>query len=162
MIRLLRRFSMLLALVAGVCVYTGCQSASSLPAIDQNAPGWTVRQGQAVWQPSGDKPDIAGDVVVSTHPSGGAYVQFSKTLPIVSGRIGPGGWEFEATPEDKRYSGRGKPPARIVWLQLLRALEGQEIPERWTVAHPSPQFISLEDTNSGERLELQFQTSSEK
>jgi hypothetical protein len=44
-----------------------------------------------------------------------------------------------------------------VWLQFLQALEGREISERWNVAHPSDQYIVLEDPHSGERLEVRFQ-----
>jgi hypothetical protein len=96
-------------------------------------------------------------VIVATHPSGGSYVQFSKTLPILSARLSPGGWEFEASSENKRYAGRGKPPARIVWLQMLRALEGQEISGRWIIARPSAEYIALENQNKGERLQVYFQ-----
>ncbi len=154
---LFRSLHTLCAVSVAFLIFAGCRTSGSLPVVDLTAPGWTVRQGQAVWQPDGDKPDIAGDVVISTHPSGGSYVQFSKTLPILSARIGPAGWEFETIPEKKRYSGSGTPPRRIVWLQLLRALEGQEISQRWKVANPSPQFIALEDEHSGERLAVQLQ-----
>ena len=95
--------------------------------------------------------------MISTHPSAGTYVQFSKTLPILSARLAGGGWEFELLPEKKHYSGRGQPPRKIVWLQFLAVLEGQKISDRWTVAHPSDQFIALEDSFSGERLEVQIQ-----
>ena len=93
----------------------------------------------------------------SSHPQAGSFVQFSKTLPILSARIAPEGWEFEAVPESKRYSGRGKPPRRLVWLQLLRVMEGQEISDRWTVAKPSGEYVLLEDQHSGERLEVRWQ-----
>ncbi|MGZ8938010.1 MAG: hypothetical protein ACXW32_02235, partial [Limisphaerales bacterium] len=67
------------------------------------------------------------------------------------------GWELHAIAQNKRYSGGGKPPRRIVWLQLLRALDGQELSERWLVAKPSEAYIALEDPHTGERLELTFQ-----
>jgi hypothetical protein len=128
-----------------------------LPPLDTSGPGWTIRQGQALWRPENGKPEIAGDVVLSSHPEAGSFVQFSKTLPIVSARIAPDGWDFEVIPQHKHYSGRGKPPRRIVWLQLLRVLEGQEISDRWTVAKPSADYLLLEDLDSGERLEVRFQ-----
>jgi hypothetical protein len=126
-------------------------------AADLSAPGWEVRQGQAVWRPDAGKPEIVGDVVVATHPSGSASVAFSKTLPIVSGTLSPGGWEIEFAPEGKRYSGRGNPPKRLVWLQMLQALEGGEAPARWNLIRPSKDFIGLENLESGERLEVHFQ-----
>ena len=127
-----------------------------LPPVDTSSAGWTVRQGQALWRTEDEKPEIAGDVVLSSHPHDGSFIQFSKTLPILSARIAPKGWEFETIPENKRYSGRGTPPRRIVWLQLLRVLEGAEISDRWTVAKPSPDYVLLEDLHSGERLEVRF------
>lgn len=146
-------------LLAALLVFTGCATTNQRSAVplDTSAPGWTTRQGQAVWQPAGKDPEIAGDVVISSHPQSGAYVQFSKTLPILAATLGPTGWELHAIAQNKRYAGRGKPPRRIVWLQLLRALDGQELSERWLVAKPSDAYIALEDPHTGERLELTFQ-----
>lgn len=148
-------------LAAGLLVVAsgamGCQSTAPLPPLDLSSPGWRVQQGQAVWKPGEGKPEIAGDLVLSRHPSGDAFVQFSKTLPIVSGRLSPNRWQIEFPPENKRYSGGGNPPRRIVWLQMLRALEGARISERWTVSRPSDKYIALEDFHSGERLEVHFQ-----
>jgi hypothetical protein len=135
----------------------GCATPAPGPVVDLAAPGWEVRQGQALWKPDGEKPEIAGDFVLSTHPTGGIYLQFSKTVPIVSARLGGGRWEIEFPPENKRYSGRGNPPKRIVWLQLARAIEGAELPERWQVIHPSKDFLALENGENGERLEVHFQ-----
>jgi hypothetical protein len=152
------RFSQfIVALTSFLLVGCAALPQKKLQPLDTSAPGWTVRQGQALWKPGEDKPEIAGDVVVSLHPTAGSYVQFSKTLPILSARLTPEGWEFHTIPEDKRYSGGGNPPRRIVWLQMLRVLEGREISDRWTVAHPSDLYISLEDPFSGERLEIRFQ-----
>jgi hypothetical protein len=137
----------------------GCAALpqKTLPPLDTSGPGWEVRQGQALWKPGNEDPEIAGDVVVSLHPSAGAYVQFSKTLPILSARLVPEGWEFHTIAEDKRYSGGGSPPNRIVWLQMLRVLDGQKISDRWSVAHPSDLFVSLQDSFKGEHLEIRFQ-----
>ena len=157
MINSCRLSHLFVALTSFLLVSCAALPQKKLAPLDTSGPGWTVRQGQALWKPGDDKPEIAGDVVVSIHPSAGSYVQFSKTLPILSARLAPEGWEFHTIPEDKRYSGGGNPPRRIVWLQMLRALEGREISDRWTVAHPSDLYISLEDPFSGERLEIRFQ-----
>lgn len=153
--------SLIASLLAASLLSVGCATSSSTAAkserIDLSAPGWTIRQGQALWKPGTDKPEIAGELVVASHPTAGSYIQFSKTLPILSGRITSSGWEFENTTENKQYSGGGNPPSRIVWLQLLRAIEGQEISGRWTVARPSKDFVTLEDEHRGERLQIQVQ-----
>ena len=140
-----------------ILVLAACSTAPRAPLVDLSSPGWVVRQGQAVWKPDARKPEITGDIVHSTHPSGASSILFSKTLPIVSGRIDPGGWEIEFPPENKRYSGGGAPPKRISWLQLLRAIEGQQLPERWNLIRPSTNFVGLENPESGERLEVHFQ-----
>ena len=154
----MKRFLLCFSLFV-VLTLVGCSTLSqrSLPPLDTSTPGWNTRQGQALWERSQDDPEIAGDVVISVHPQAGSFVQFSKTLPLLTARISPEGWEFHTIPENKRYSSGGKPPRRIVWLQLLQALEGREISERWSVAHPSDRYIVLEDPHSGERLEVRFQ-----
>ena len=154
--QILRRFARWIATFELV-LFAACSSTGPLEPLDTSAPGWVVRQGQALWRPEGDKPEIAGDVILATHPSGRSYIQFSKTLPILSGRLSPIGWEFEATAENKHYSGRGAPPKKIAWLQVLRVHEGREISDRWTVAHPSKDFIALENQFTGERLQVQLQ-----
>jgi hypothetical protein len=144
--------------VAILClVFCGCSSFAPVPPLDLAAPGWQVRQGQAIWKPADDKPEITGDLLLSLHPSDGAFIQFTKTLPIVSARLSAKSWEIEFPPENKRYSGRGQPPKRIGWLQLIRAIEGHEVPGRWTLIRPSNQFVGLLNAETGERLEVHFQ-----
>ena len=43
-----------------------------------------------------------------------------------------GGWEVTAPAQNRRYSGHGLPPARILWLMLPRALAGQPLPENFS------------------------------
>ena len=146
-----------ISLLLFLLLLAGCASTGGPPPVSLSAPGWNVRQGQALWRPDAKTPEIAGDIVLATHPNGGSSIQFLKTLPILSARIWPGGWQFENTAENKRYSGGGGPPNRVAWLQLLLALEGREVSERWVVARPSDRFISLENQRNGERLQVQFQ-----
>jgi hypothetical protein len=63
----------------------------------------------------------------------------------------------EFPPENKHYSGRGNGPKKIVWLQLLKVIEGRELGEYWQLVHPSSDFVALENEESGERLEVHFQ-----
>ena len=140
-----------------LCFLTiGCVSRQPLPPLDTSVPGWTVRQGQALWRPDAEKPEIVGDIVLSAHPQAGSFVQFSKTLPILSARLAPDAWEFNAIAQQKVYSGGGSPPDRISWLQALLVLEGAQAASRWTVAHPSKEYLLLENAHTGERLELRL------
>ena len=134
----------------------GCVSRQPLPPLDTSAPGWTVRQGQALWRPDEDKPEVVGDVVLSVHPQAGMFVQVSKTLPILSARLAPDAWEFNAIAQQKVYSGGGSPPDRISWLQALLVIDGAEAASRWSVARPSDKYLLLENSHTGERLELKF------
>jgi hypothetical protein len=138
-------------------LFWGCASSGPMAPLDLSAPGWQVKQGQAIWKPETKKPEITGDIVLATNPNGTSYVQFSKTLPIVSAQTTSEGWAVEFPPENKHYSGRGNGPKKIVWLQLLKVIEGRELGEYWQLVHPSSDFVALENEESGERLEVHFQ-----
>lgn len=125
-----------IALVSGLIMLIGggCQSLSrAWPPVDLKAPGWTVRQGQAVWKlPHSDR-DVAGDVTVALGPEGRSFVQFSKTpFPLVIGQTTAHRWQIEFPPQNKRYLGSGAPPRRAMWLYLPRVLSGKPPPPHWT------------------------------
>jgi len=101
----------------------GCRSLPLHPPIDLSGPGWIVREGQAVWRPRAGADGVAGDLVVATHPDGRSVVQFTKTpLPFLVAQRTAEGWQAQFIPRNKTYSGRGEPPARLLWLHLPEAL----------------------------------------
>src|SRR5258708_3062502 len=53
----------LLLVLLGV---VGCRTAAPLPVVNLKEPGWTVREGQAVWRRDRKAPEIAGDILVAT------------------------------------------------------------------------------------------------
>ncbi len=124
--------------------------------VDLSAPGWQNRTGQAIWKPDGSKPEIVGDILVASDAEGNAYLQFSKALPIVSARLTRRSWQIEFPPQNKRYAAPGNPPARIGWLQLLRALNGHEIPSPWEITERTPGSLTLLNGRTGERIEAHF------
>jgi hypothetical protein len=104
-----------------------------LPKADFKEPGWIVREGQAVWTLPHDKGEIAGEVLVATRTEDSrGFVQFSKAFPLVLGQIGSNQWEVEFPPEHRRYSGRGQPPQRVIWLYLPRVMQGERPPQNWS------------------------------
>src|SRR5579859_6110050 len=119
--------------VAGLIV-SGCATLRKpLPAVNVQAPGWVVHQGQAVWKLPDSKQDIAGDVTVALGPEGSSFVQFSKTpFPLVIGQTSGNRWQMEFPAQNKRYNGSGAPPKRAMWLYLPRAIEGKTLPQHWT------------------------------
>ena len=57
----------------------GCRALGpSLPRANLQEPGWTVREGQAVWHLPQSTVELAGEVLVATRADGRAFVQFTK------------------------------------------------------------------------------------
>ena len=147
---------------------SGCMTAGHMPKADISGPGWTVLQGQAVWNtprqhvfapPHAERPaphrppEIAGDLILATRADGSAFVQFSKTpFTLAIGQVTPTGWQIEFPPQNRRYAHRGKPPARIVWFQLAKAIAGKPVAKNWIWLGSAEKF-RLEDPSSGESLE---------
>ena len=120
----------LAALAASV---SGCATVPPHPKVDLQEPGWTVRQGQAVWRMEHGTREITGDLLVATGPKDRTFVQFSKTpFPLVIAQRDRNRWEVEFPPQSKHYSGRGQPPKRIIWLYLARVVAGEPPPQNWT------------------------------
>jgi hypothetical protein len=131
----------------------GCSSLMRpLPAVNLAEAGWSVRQGQAVWTLPNSKQGIAGDVVVAHRADGRSFVQFSKPFPLVIGQTTSNRWEVEFPPQNKRYSGPGSPPKRLMWLYLGRMLNGTQPPAQWTWTNSEGNW-SLENHRTGEKIE---------
>lgn len=136
-----------------ICV-AGCQIFPKLPPVDLSQPGWNVRQGQAVWRSKKDAPEIAGELVVATNPDGDSFVQFTKTpLPFFTAQSTKKSWQVHAIPENKTYSGRGNPPARVPWLWIPRCLAGQTPPKTLAWQTLTNGNWRIENRKTGESLE---------
>lgn len=134
----------------------GCATAPPLQPVDLSAPDWEVRQGQAVWRPSQEAPELVGDILFATHP-GGSLLRFSKTLPIVNARLEGRRWEADFPPRNQRFAGSGKPPKKISWFHLINGLEGRELPENWIFTGSAEGSGVLVNSRTGERIEVHFQ-----
>lgn len=142
-----------LTLLALAAVLAGCQTVPRMAPADLSQPGWTVRHGQAVWRPPRMDREIAGELLLATHPSGQSVVQFTKTpIPIVAARTTTSAWEIEFIPENRRFSGRGNPPARFIWLHLAPVLEGKVAPKNISMTGDAANW-RVENRRTGERLE---------
>ena len=148
------RVAPLLCLLLALGV-AGCRTVP-LPAVNLKEPGWTVHEGQAVWRLEHGTREIAGEVLVATQADGRALVQFTKApFPLVIGQETPNRWQVEFPPQNRHYSGRGKPPKRLIWLYLPRVLAGQQPPANWRW-HEDNSGWRLENRASGEALEGYF------
>jgi len=132
----------------------GCISLPPLPAANFSEPGWTVRQGQAVWRQKRGAPDIAGEILVATNRSGDAFVQLTKNpFPLIIARTAGDAWQIEAPAENRRFARHGTPPARVkLWFLLPKALAGSTLPEPWAWQN-SANHWQLENRSTGESLE---------
>lgn len=141
------------ALILALILLTGCRTIAPLPPANLAEPGWTVRQGQAVWRAKHDAPEIAGEILVATRGDGRAFVQFTKTpLPFAVAQRTRESWQVEFPIQNRRYSGRGNPPARLVWLHLPDCLAGTRLAKAWSCEHSGEQW-RLENAATGELLE---------
>lgn len=134
----------------------GCTTLAPLPKVNLQEPGWTMRQGQAVWRLAHGTREIAGDLLLATGPKDSTFVQFSKTpFPLVIAQNDENRWQAEFPPQNKHYSGRGKPPKQIIWLYLARVLAGKPAPRNWTWHEENGQW-QLENRATGESVEGYF------
>ncbi|HXJ72504.1 MAG TPA: LysM domain-containing protein [Candidatus Dormibacteraeota bacterium] len=134
-------------LVLLLLLVTGCASPSIRAPIDLSGPDWTRREGQAVWQLQRAAAGVAGELLVATHPNGSALIQFSKPpLPFAIAQRTSNSWQIQFFAQNRSYSGPGRPPSRILWLQLPDALAGhpakglrfgQRDAGRWVLENPA-------------------------
>jgi len=130
-----------------------CQTAP-FPPTNLTQPGWKIQQGQAVWRAKKGAPEIAGELLLATNPDGRTAVQFTKTpFPFVIAQTTPHSWQLEIPAQNKKYSYRGKPPARISWFHLPAALKGDALPNPWFFSKPRNENWRLENRKTGETIE---------
>lgn len=138
-----------------VVVASGCAAPRTEMRTDLSAPGWQVREGQAVWRPAKGKPDLAGELLVASHPSGDAFVQFAKPpFQLVTAHRSAQRWQITFGANDRTFSGRGLPPARFIWLHLGACLEsGQPPPSGWRFQSEAGGRWQFGNRATGETLE---------
>ncbi len=144
-------------LVLGLLVCVSCRTATSLPPVDFSSPGWRLRQGQAVWKPSKNRPELAGDLLLAVHTNGNYLIQFTKTpFALASAQVADGRWQIDFGAGQHSWSGQGAPPARFVWFQLARVLAGRPADAPWKFTRRADNSWRLENAGTGEYLEGQF------
>ncbi len=139
-------------LAFGLLLCVSCRTATPLPPADFSAPGWRLRQGQAVWKPSKNRPELAGDLLLAANANGDYVIQFSKTpFTLASAQVADGRWQIALGRHS--WSGRGAPPARFVWFQLRSALAGRRTDAPWQWTRGPDNSWRLENAGAGEFLE---------
>ncbi len=116
-----------------------------------------MQQGQAVWKPTRNKLELAGELLLATNANGNLFVQFTKTpFPLATAQVSSESWQIELGAGDYQRGGRGRSPARFAWFQLPRALAGAGLPRDWKFSRHENNSWRLENPRTGETLEGTF------
>lgn len=142
----------LLLLLGGVA--DGCRTAPPLGAVDLHAPGWRIRQGQAVWtRPPGGE-GVAGELLLATRADGACWVQFAKPpFTLATAQVEAGGWRAEIPAARQRRAGRGQPPGTCLWFALADALDGKPVDDKWRFEARGVDGWCLTNGATGEGIE---------
>lgn len=144
-------------LLSFMLLAAGCRIAPPLPRADLSAPGWRIQQGQAIWKPSSNRPELTGDLLLATNVNGGFFVQLTKDpFPLVTAESLNSQWQIEFGADEHSWGGRGGPPARFAWFQLPRALLGEKITANWHFETVTTNSWRIENRQTGETLEGGF------
>jgi hypothetical protein len=142
------------AVLASALVTAGCLATGpKLAPLNLSEPGWRLQETAAVWIPKTDGPQLVGELLVALHPDGRRWIQFSKqTMPVVSARQTPEAWEISSSLSNARHSGRGQPPARVLWLQLDGLPPGR-VTSPWSLENRADGSWRLSNPRTGESLD---------
>ena len=140
---------------------SGCALVPPLPKVDLKEPGWKTQEAQAVYRQKRDTPEIVGELLIATKDNERTYVQFTKNpFPVAVAQSTSHSWEVELPMQNKRYSGHGNPPKRLIFLYVPRVLAGEPPPKGWTARKLENNGVRLENDKSGESLEVYLNESS--
>ena len=148
--RKLHRWGVALLLLLPLVV-SSCRTIPPLAPVNVSEPGWTLHQGQALWRTKRDAPEIAGEILFATHPRGDTVLQLTKNpLPFVTVQTSGESWQIDFVPKRRRFSGKGTPKARLLWIHLARALNGTRPPAPLIFEQTEPHGFRLENPKTGE------------
>jgi len=113
----------------------GCRTTPKLPPINLSEAGWRVQQGQAVWKPDANAPELSGEVVWASNPDGRFFAQFLKTpITLVEAQGNQDAWKVSVPSQGRTISGSGgrSPSRRLGWVYLAWALQARPLPREWS------------------------------
>ena len=147
------------ACFCAVALLIACRTPPKLPPIDLSQAGWQVQQGQAVWKPNKNAPELSGELVWAAHPDGRFLLQFLKTpITLVEAQGSKDAWQISFPPQGRTLSGVGQladargSVQRLGWLYLARGLQGQALTRQWTFSGTADAW-KLANARTGEVIE---------
>ena len=143
-----------LAQLGAVLSLCACQTIGKVSPVNLAEPGWRVREGQAVWQMPGKRPELAGELTLAINTDGRCFLEFAKgPFPFVRAQCGDTRWEIEFPSESRFFAGGGAPPRRLAWLQVCRGLAGRAVREPWRFERREDGSWRLDNRRSRESVE---------
>jgi hypothetical protein len=143
-------------LLAILLLCAGCQTTTQ-SLFTASGPGWRVQEGQALWCPGRDLPEIGGDLILAVHKDGRCLVQFDKTpLSLVFVETTPDRWLIRFPQRQMGFTGHGPGPTRFAWLYLHAALAGEPLPPPLRFERKPDGSWRLANPRTGETLEGKF------
>ena len=101
--------------------------------------------------------EIAGEVLVANRADGAGFVQFTKTpFPMIIAQTTTNHWQIEIPVQNRRFSGPGSPPKRLIWAYLPGLLAGRPAPKGWSWTVKPDDAWRLENRRTGEKVEVTF------
>ncbi|MBK7998310.1 MAG: LysM peptidoglycan-binding domain-containing protein [Verrucomicrobia bacterium] len=134
---------------------TGCSTLAPQPAMNLAEPGWVIREGQVAWKASADSAEIRGQLLVALHADGRNVVQFTAASgERVQAQFSTNFWQAQLPGQQAPVTGRGKPPQKIIWLQLPEGLLGNSAEETdWMMSRERGKPWRFYHDVTGESLE---------
>ena len=135
-------------------LWGACRVAPIVGPLDLQAPGWSIRQGQAVWIRQRGDEAVAGELLFATRTDGACFLHFAKPpFTLATASSDANGWSAEDPPAGRHFAGRGPPPGRFVWFALADALREQPVEGRWLFQPRGDADWCLTNAATGEGLE---------
>jgi hypothetical protein len=143
-----------LVLTSVILACAACRSMHGFPPVDLSSPGWRVQEGQALWKPTRNRPELAGELLVATNACGDFFLQFTKTPFTVATcqRIGDV-WCINLGPSNYSRTGKGRPPERFAWFALENVLQRGKPSRPWQFDQTAPNEWRLTNSRTGESLQ---------
>ena len=129
----------------------GCLTSTHKTLFATSGPGWQFSQGQAIWKPAGNHPELAVEFVLAKDSNGRSNLELTKTyLPVLLAQSTTNQWLIQFPSQKMAFDGHGRPPQRFLWLYLSDALAGNTLPAKIAFTRQADGGWRLANRQTGE------------